>query len=128
MLDVGCGAGLALVLAARRGALVSGLDVSPGLLGVARALLPEADLRDGDMESLPFPTPPSTRWSASTPSSSRATRGLALREAARVTRPGGRVVASLFAAPGRRKRRARTRSGTPSAPSSPGFRRRSRAL
>jgi ubiquinone/menaquinone biosynthesis C-methylase UbiE len=54
MLDVGCGAGLALVLAVERGATVSGLDVSLGLLGVARDRLPEADLRDGDMESLPF--------------------------------------------------------------------------
>ena len=55
VLDVGCGAGLTLALAAERGALVSGLDVSPGLLGVARRRLPGADLRDGDMESLPFP-------------------------------------------------------------------------
>ena len=59
LLDVGCGSGLTLVLAAGRGAIPSGLDVSPGLLGIARerlhsAGLPGADLRDGDMESLPF--------------------------------------------------------------------------
>src|SRR4051794_5720966 len=54
LLDVGCGSGLALVLAAGRGALPSGLDVSPGLLGVARERLPAADLREGDMEALPF--------------------------------------------------------------------------
>ncbi|HEY7075371.1 MAG TPA: class I SAM-dependent methyltransferase [Solirubrobacteraceae bacterium] len=101
VLDVGCGSGLALVLAAARGALPAGIDISPGLLGVARERLPDADLREGDMESLPF-----------TDAAFDAVLGVnafqfagdprrALREAARVTRPGGRVVASLFAAPER---------------------------
>jgi cyclopropane fatty-acyl-phospholipid synthase-like methyltransferase len=53
VLDVGCGAGLTLVLAAERGALVSGLDVSPGLLGVARERLPGADLRCGRQRGSP---------------------------------------------------------------------------
>lgn len=53
LLDVGCGAGYALVLAAKRGASVSGFDASEGLLDVARSRLPEADLRRGDLESLP---------------------------------------------------------------------------
>ena len=39
---------------AERGALPSGIDISPGLLGVARERLPQADLREGDMEELPF--------------------------------------------------------------------------
>src|SRR5580698_10795688 len=54
VLDVGCGSGLTLVMAARRGAVPAGLDISPGLLGIARERLPGADLREGDMESLPF--------------------------------------------------------------------------
>jgi SAM-dependent methyltransferase len=54
LLDVGCGSGLILVLAAERGAIPAGLDISPGLLGIARERLPEADLREADMESLPF--------------------------------------------------------------------------
>src|ERR1700754_605962 len=54
LLDVGCGSGLALLLAHERGAICSGLDISAGLLGVARERLPAADLREGDMESLPF--------------------------------------------------------------------------
>jgi SAM-dependent methyltransferase len=54
VLDVGCGSGLALVLAARRAAAPSGQDISPGLLGIARERLPDADLREGDMETLPF--------------------------------------------------------------------------
>jgi SAM-dependent methyltransferase len=101
VLDVGCGSGLTLVLAAQRGAVPSGLDISPGLLGIARDRLPGADLREGDMECLPFDD-----------ASFDAVLGVnafqfagdplgALREAARVTRPDGYVVASLFAAPER---------------------------
>src|SRR3954470_15905839 len=50
LLDVGCGSGLALEMAHARGATVSGIDISPGLLAVARERLPDADLREGDME------------------------------------------------------------------------------
>jgi SAM-dependent methyltransferase len=101
VLDVGCGSGLALALAARRGAVPSGLDISPSLLGVARQRLPDADLRDGDMETLPFRD---AAFDAVTGVNAFQFAGdpeRALREAARVTRPGGRVVASLFAAPER---------------------------
>jgi SAM-dependent methyltransferase len=54
LLDVGCGAGLALELAQRRGATVFGLDAAEGLLAVARERLPDADLRQGDIEELPY--------------------------------------------------------------------------
>jgi len=101
LLDVGCGSGLTLVLAARRGAVPSGLDVSPGLLGIARERLPRADLREGDMESLPFGD---AAFDAVTGVNAFQFAGdprRALPEAARVLRPGGRLVASLFAAPER---------------------------
>ena len=54
VLDVGCGTGLTLVLASERGAVPSGVDISPGLLAIARDRLPHADLREAGMESLPF--------------------------------------------------------------------------
>jgi SAM-dependent methyltransferase len=54
LLDAGCGTGLALRLAAARGARVSGLDASAALLDVARGQLPDADLRVGDIEELPY--------------------------------------------------------------------------
>jgi SAM-dependent methyltransferase len=101
VLDVGCGSGLALVLAAERGAVPSGVDISPGLLAIARDRLPRADLREADMESLPFGD---AAFDAVTGVNAFQFAGdprRALREAARVTRPGGRVVASLFAAPER---------------------------
>jgi len=54
-LDVGCGAGFAARLAARRGALVSGLDAAENMLAIARERVPEGDFRLGDIEELPFP-------------------------------------------------------------------------
>jgi ubiquinone/menaquinone biosynthesis C-methylase UbiE len=101
LLDVGCGSGLALTLAEERGAVPSGLDISPGLLEIARERLPHADLREGDVETLPFKD---AAFDAVTGVNAFQFAGdprRALREAARVTRPGGYVVASLFAAPER---------------------------
>ena len=101
VLDVGCGSGLTLVLAQQRSAVPSGVDISPGLLSIARDRLPHADLREADMESLPFGD---AAFDAVTGVNAFQFAGdprRALREVARVTRPGGRVVASLFAAPER---------------------------
>jgi 2-polyprenyl-3-methyl-5-hydroxy-6-metoxy-1,4-benzoquinol methylase len=53
VLDIGCGAGTFLRLAADRGARVYGLDAAEALIEVARRRVPEADLRVGEMESLP---------------------------------------------------------------------------
>jgi len=58
VLDVACGTGVVAVTAARRGARVSGLDLTPELLAVARdnARIAgvEIDFHDGDIEDLPF--------------------------------------------------------------------------
>jgi len=51
----GCGAGLATQMAVERGASVTGIDAAEALLTVARRRLPEADLRYGDLEKLPYP-------------------------------------------------------------------------
>src|SRR5215204_621518 len=52
VLDIGCGVGAFLQLAAERGARAFGLDASHALLDVARSRVPDADLRVGDMEAL----------------------------------------------------------------------------
>src|SRR4051812_23493897 len=99
LLDIGCGSGLALQLGQRRGAIVSGLDVSPGLLAVARERLPDADLREGDMETLPFADDAFDAVIGVNAFQFAGDPVRALREAARVTR--ATVVVSLFAAPER---------------------------
>lgn len=101
LLDVGCGSGLALMLAKDLGAIPSGLDISPGLLQIAHDRLPDADLREGDMEYLPFGDGTFDAVTGVNAFQFAGNPQKALHEAARVTRPGGRVVASLFAAPER---------------------------
>ena len=58
VLDVATGTGAVAVTAARRGAQVSGLDLTPELLEVARQNAPlagvEVDFHEGDAEALPF--------------------------------------------------------------------------
>ena len=53
-LDAGCGAGLAAALASQLGATVSGIDASQAFLTIARQRVPSADLRQGELEQLPF--------------------------------------------------------------------------
>jgi SAM-dependent methyltransferase len=101
VLDVGCGTGLTLVLAAARGAIPSGLDVTPELLAIARERLPGADLREGDMEALPFADETFDAVLGVNAFQFAGDPVRALTEAARVLRLGGIVVASLFAAPER---------------------------
>jgi SAM-dependent methyltransferase len=101
LLDVGCGTGLLLALARGRGATVTGLDVTPGLLAVARDRLPAADLWLADIGSLPFGDAEfdvitgvnAVQFAADPPG--------ALAEAARVCRPGGLVAIGTFAGPDR---------------------------
>ena len=54
MLDAGCGAGGAAVMARERGAIVTGCDISESMLDIARERLPGADLRLAELENLPF--------------------------------------------------------------------------
>lgn len=58
VLDVACGTGVVAVTAARLGATVAGLDLTPELLEVARenSRIAEVDVdwREGDVEQLPF--------------------------------------------------------------------------
>ncbi len=89
LLDIACGAGLALELAAVRGADIAGIDASPRLVAVARDRSPGADIRVGDMHDLP--------WDDASFDAVTSFRGvwgttpLALREIHRVLKPGGRV-------------------------------------
>jgi SAM-dependent methyltransferase len=84
-----CGAGLAMELAALRGARCAGIDASPRLVAIARDRSPDADVRVGDMNVLP--------WDDETFDVVTSFRGIwgttpgAVAEAFRVLVPGGRV-------------------------------------
>ena len=55
LLDCGCGAGRFVSLAAERGASAAGIDASRELVEIAAKQNPEADLRVGDLNALPWP-------------------------------------------------------------------------
>lgn len=96
LLDVGCGAGGALLAAQRRGAEVSGLDASENLAAIARQRLPDARIEVGEMEQLPFAD---ETFDVVTGINSFQFAGdmvRALREAGRVCRGGGTVAALVW--------------------------------
>ena len=94
LLDVACGSGLALELAHLRGAVGAGIDASPRLVAVARDRNPSADIRVGDMHSLP--------WADQTFDVVTSFRGVwgttadAVGEVRRVLVPGGRVAITVW--------------------------------
>jgi SAM-dependent methyltransferase len=96
LLDIGCGAGLALRLAADRGADVAGLDASPGLLDYARRRVPGAMILQGELQSLPFPDETFDAVTGFNSFQYAADPTEALREAKRVTARGGRILALVW--------------------------------
>ena len=94
LVDVACGSGLAIELAAARGARCAGIDASPRLIAVARDRNPHADVRVGDMHALPWPDA-----SFDVATSFRGvwnTTPMAVREIFRVLVPGGRLGLSAW--------------------------------
>lgn len=55
LLDIACGSGLAIELAAVRGARCAGIDASHRLVAIARDRNADADIQVGDMHALPWP-------------------------------------------------------------------------
>lgn len=101
VVDLGCGSGVFLRAAADRGATVFGLDAAQSLIEVARRRVPDADLRIGDLESLPWED---DRFDLVTGFNSfffAADMTAALREAGRVAKPGARVLIQVWGRPER---------------------------
>jgi SAM-dependent methyltransferase len=91
LLDVGCGAGGALVAARDRGAVVCGLDASKNLAEIARRRLPGATIEVGEMEALPFADEAFDVVTGVNAFQFAGDIVAALREARRVCRRGGTV-------------------------------------
>ena len=98
-LDVGCGAGLAAVLAARCGAKISGIDAAADMLAIARERVPDGDFRLGDVEELPFPDRSFDVVTGFNSFQFAGSPEVALREACRVAKPSGVVVIVTWARP-----------------------------
>ena len=99
LLDPCCGSGTIVAEAVAAGWAARGCDIDPEAVSAARANVPAADIQKGDALRLPYPDGTFGAVVANLPFGRQFRLhvgwdgiGPALREAARVTRPGGRVV------------------------------------
>jgi SAM-dependent methyltransferase len=119
VLDVGCGAGAFLRLVADRGADPYGLDASESLIELARGRVPEADLRVGEMEDLPYEDDTFDLVTGFNSFFFANDMVAALREAGRVARPGTPVVIQVWGPYERRDLEAMMRIAHPFLPPRP---------
>jgi SAM-dependent methyltransferase len=98
-LDAGCGGGGASVLAAKRGARVTGIDAAEGLISIAQERIPDGDFRVGDIQFLPFENNSFDVVFAANSIQYAEDSVAALRDLGRVCKLGGKIVVALFSAP-----------------------------
>jgi ubiquinone/menaquinone biosynthesis C-methylase UbiE len=101
VLDVATGPGQVAERAAARGASVVGLDLSPGMVGLARRLHPGIELRQGDVHDLQLPDDSFDAVVANFVLPHLADHPRAVAEMARVLVDGGRLALSTWARPQR---------------------------
>jgi demethylmenaquinone methyltransferase/2-methoxy-6-polyprenyl-1,4-benzoquinol methylase len=98
-LDLAAGTGVSTEELARSGAYVVGVDLSLGMLQVGHLTRPSVPLLAGDALALPFADATFDAVTISFGLRNIVDTAGALRELARVTRPGGRLVVCEFSAP-----------------------------
>jgi demethylmenaquinone methyltransferase/2-methoxy-6-polyprenyl-1,4-benzoquinol methylase len=98
-LDLAAGTGVSTEELARSGAYVVGADISLGMLQVGHRVRPTVPLLAGDALRLPFADGAFDAVTVSFGLRNIVDTTAALREMARVTRPGGRLVVCEFSAP-----------------------------
>ena len=99
VLDVGCGTGGFCELAAARGAAVHGLDVTPTAIDRARRRVPDGQFEVGLMEELPWPDDRFDVVTGFNAFQYALDVDMALSEAWRVSRPGGRLAICKWTRP-----------------------------
>ena len=100
-LDVATGTGDLAVELASRGAAVTGMDFSPAMLELARAKAPELEFEEGDALALRYGDAEFDAVTVGFGARNFADLDQGLREMARVTKPGGRVVVLEITTPQR---------------------------
>jgi 2-polyprenyl-3-methyl-5-hydroxy-6-metoxy-1,4-benzoquinol methylase len=100
VLDVGCGTGVTTVTAARKGAKVTGLDLTPALLERAKFNAQQAgvtiDWHEGDAEALPFKDQQFDVVISQFGHMFAPRPAVAVAEMLRVLKPGGRIAFSTW--------------------------------
>lgn len=98
-LDIGCGSGLAAKVFAQAIADVAGIDASATFIDIARKRLPGRNFRVGEMENLPHADGSFDVVTGFNAFQYAASPISALREARRVTQPGGAIVIATWGRP-----------------------------
>ena len=98
VLDVGCGVGVFLGLAAERAAETFGIDASETLVELARRRVPSADICVGEMEALPYEDGMFDLVTGFNSFFFATDMVAALREAGRVAKPGAPIVIQVWGA------------------------------
>jgi SAM-dependent methyltransferase len=98
VLDIGCGAGAFLRLVTDGSAEPNGLDASEALIAFAQTRLPQADLRVGEMEELPWDDDSFDLVTGFNSFFFANDMVAALREARRVAKPGAPIVIQVWGA------------------------------
>jgi ubiquinone/menaquinone biosynthesis C-methylase UbiE len=101
LLDLACGPGHLCAAAARRGARVTGFDLSSTMIDEARSRNPEVTFREGDAAALPFPDASFDAVTIGFGMLHFAEPDRALAEARRVLAPGGRLAFTVWDDPER---------------------------
>ncbi|MEV7325640.1 class I SAM-dependent methyltransferase [Streptomyces sp. NPDC093970] len=99
VLDVGTGTGTVAAAACERGARVTGVDAEPGMVARAAQAVPGADVRLASLPRLPFSDDEFDVVLGNFVLNHVGRPGEALQELRRVTRPGGRIAVTIWAAP-----------------------------
>jgi demethylmenaquinone methyltransferase/2-methoxy-6-polyprenyl-1,4-benzoquinol methylase len=99
VLDLAAGTGVSTEELARSGAVATGVDISLGMLRAGHATRPAVRLAAGDALALPFADRTFDAVTISFGLRNIVDVDAALRELARVTRPGGRLVVCEFSHP-----------------------------
>lgn len=97
VLDLACGPGVVEGMAAARGGVVCGLDFSAAMLAEARATHPSVQFVQSDAEAVPLPDASLDAVVSNFGLHHVPRPALALAEARRVLRPGGRVAFTFWA-------------------------------
>lgn len=101
LLDIACGPGYVAAAARKAGCEVTGVDFSSRMVDLARAAQPQIEFREGDAEDLPFPNASFDAVVMNFGMLHLGRPDLAIREAARVLRPGGHYAFTVWDIPER---------------------------
>jgi SAM-dependent methyltransferase len=103
LLDIATGPGVIAAHAARRGASVTGIDISPRMVALAARLSPDCTFLEADVATLPFESSSFDAVVCAFGIGHFPSATVAMRECGRVLKPGGRLAVAWWDLPDRNR-------------------------